>query len=230
MGMPTHTLRLKDVDKLTKGHWGLDNYEIFDETYREKLNSRIKREFWLNEIAHETIDIFIWRLELRMDLIMPRYNRMYLAELQNTDPLDGGTGSSRTRQWGDSSNDGTNTSASNGTGSGTSKGRTVASDTPQTRLAGNGDYASSLSDASSENSNKSTSTSSGSTNSRSHYDNNQSSESSQRGSKAQMIAQYRQTLINVDNFIIEELRDLFLGVWDLDHPLTHSNIYGGYYG
>ena len=228
--MPTHTLRLKDVDAITKGHWGLDHYEIFDEAYREKLNSRIRREFWLNEIAHETIDIFIWRLELRMDLIMPRYNRMYLAELQNTDPLDGGTSSSLTRQWGDSSNDGTNTSASNGTGSGTSKGRTVASDTPQTRLAGNGDYASSLSDATSENSNKSTSTSSGSTNSRSHYDNNQSSDSSQRGSKAQMIAQYRQTLINVDNFIIEELRDLFLGVWDLDHPLTHSNIYGGYYG
>lgn len=230
MAMPTHTLRLKDVDAITKGHWGLDKYEIFDEAYREKLNSRIKREFWLNEIAHETIDIFIWRLELRMDLIMPRYNRMYLAELQNTDPLDGGAGSSRTRQWGDSSNDGTNTSASNGTGSGTSKGRTVASDTPQTRLAGNGDYASSLSDATSENANKSTSTSSGSTNSRSHYDNNQSSESSQRGSKAQMIAQYRQTLINVDNFVIEELRDLFLGIWDLDHPLTHSNIYGGYYG
>ena len=230
MAVPTHTLRLKDVDAITKGHWGLDHYEIFDESYREKLNSRIRREFWLNEIAHETIDIFIWRLELRMDLIMPRYNRMYLAELQNTDPLDGGVGSSRTRQWGDSSNDGTNTNASNGTGSGTSKGRTVASDTPQTRLAGNGDYASSLSDATSENSNKSTSTSSGSTNSRSHYDNNQSSESSQRGSKAQMIAQYRQTLINVDNFIIEELRDLFLGIWDLDHPLTHSNIYGGYYG
>lgn len=230
MAMSTHTFRLKDVDFITKGHWGLDKYEIFDEQYREKLNSRIKREFWLNEIAHETIDIFIWRLELRMDLIMPRYNRMYLAELQNVDPLDGGTSVSKTRQWGDSSNDGTNTSSSNGTGSGTSKGRTVASDTPQTRLAGNGDYASSLSDATSENANKSTSTSSGSTNSRSHYDNNQSSESSQRGSKSQMIAQYRQTLINVDNFIIEELRDLFLGVWDLDHPLTHSNLYGGYYG
>ena len=164
-----------------------------------------------------------------MDLIMPRYNRMYLAELQNTDPLDGGTASSRTRQWGDSSNDGTNTSSSNGTGSGTSKGRTVASDTPQTRLAGNADYASSLSDATSENSNKSASTSAGSTNSRSHYDNNQSSDSSHRGSKAQMIAQYRGTLVNVDNFVIEELRDLFLGVWDVDRPLTHSPLYGGYY-
>ncbi len=227
--MATHTIRLKDVDRITKGHWGLDNYEIFDEAYREKLNSRIKREFWLNEIGHETIDIFIWRLELKMDLIMPRYNRMYLAELQNTDPLDGGTASSRTRQWGDSSNDGTNTNSSNGTGSGTSKGRTVASDTPQTRLAGNADYASSLSDATSENSNKSASTSAGSTNSRSHYDNNQSSESQQRGSKAQMIAQYRGTLVNVDNFVIEELRDLFLGVWDVDRPLTHSPLYGGYY-
>ena len=227
--MPTHTLRLKDVDRITKGHWGLDKYEIFDESYREKLNSRIRREFWLNEIGHETIDIFIWRLELRMDLIMPRYNRMYLAELQNVDPLDGGISTSRTRQWGDSSSDGTNTNSSNGTGSGSSKGRTVASDTPQTRLAGNADYASSLSDATSENSSKSASTSSGSTNSRNHYDNNQSSDSSHRGSKAQMIAQYRGTLINVDNFVIEELRDLFLGVWDVDRPLTHSPLYGGYY-
>ena len=227
--MRSTSLSLSVCVGIAKGHWGLDRYEIFDESYREKLNSRIRREFWLNEIGHETIDIFIWRLELRMDLIMPRYNRMYLAELQNVDPLDGGASTSRTRQWGDSSNDGTNTNSSNGTGSGASKGRTVASDTPQTRLAGNADYASSLSDATSENSSKSTSTSSGSTNSRSHYDNNQSSESSQRGSKAQMIAQYRGTLINVDNFVIEELRDLFLGVWDVDRPLTHSPLYGGYY-
>lgn len=228
--MATHTIRLKDVDRITNGHWGLDNYPIFNEEYRKTLNDRIRREFWLNEIGHETIDIFIWRLELKMDLIMPRYNRMYLAELENTDPLDGGISENDTRQWGNSSSNGSNTQNSDGSGSTGSRGRTVASDTPQTRLEGNADYASSMSDATNETSNKSKSTSSSNSKNRNEYDNNQSSRSKQRGSKAQMIAQYRSTLINVDNFIIEELRELFLGVWDVDRPLTYNPIYGGYYG
>ena len=227
--MATHTIRLKDVDRITKGRWGLDKYPIFNEEYRKVLNDRIRREFWLNEIGHETIDIFIWRLELKMDLIMPRYNRMYLAELENVDPLDGGISENDTRQWGNSNSNGSNTQASDGSGSTGSKGRTVASDTPQTRLSGNSDYASSMSDATNETTNKSKSTSSSNSQNRNEYDNNQSSRSKQRGSKAQMIAQYRSTLINVDNFIIEELRELFLGVWDVDRPLTYNPIYGGYY-
>lgn len=228
--MATHTIRLKDVDHITKGRWGLDNYPIFNEEYRKTLNDRIRREFWLNEIGHETIDIFIWRLELKMDLIMPRYNRMYLAELENVDPLDGGISENDTRQWGNSNAQGSNSQASDGIGSTGSRGRTVASDTPQTRLEGNADYASSMSDATNETTNKSNSTSSSSSKNHNEYDNNQSSRSKQRGSKAQMIAQYRSTLINVDNFIIEELRELFLGVWDVDRPLTYNPIYGGYYG
>lgn len=228
--MATHTIRLKDVDRITKGRWGLDNYPIFNEEYRKTLNDRIRREFWLNEIGHETIDIFIWRLELKMDLIMPRYNRMYLAELENVDPLDGGISENDTRQWGNSNAQGNNTQTSDGTGSSGSKGRTVASDTPQTRLAGNSDYASSMSDATNETTNKSKSSSESASRNHNEYDNNQNSRSKQRGSKAQMIAQYRSTLINVDNFIIEELRELFLGVWDVDRPLTYNPIYGGYYG
>lgn len=228
--MATHTIRLKDVDRITNGHWGLDNYPIFNEEYRKTLNDRIRREFWLNEIGHETIDIFVWRLELKMDLIMPRYNRMYLAELENVDPLDGGVSENNTRQWGNSNAQGSNTQASDGSGSTGSRGRTVASDTPQTRLEGNADYASSMSDATNETLNKSKSSSESASKNHNEYDNNQSSRSKQRGSKAQMIAQYRSTLINVDNFIIEELRELFLGVWDVDRPLTYNPIYGGYYG
>ena len=227
--MATHTIRFKDVWRILDGHVGLDDYPIFDESYRSTLNDRIKREFWLNEIGHETIDIFVWRLSLKMDLIMPRYNRMYLAELQNTDPLDGGTSTNRTRQWGDSNSDSTNGQTSSGTGGGSTKGRTVASDTPQTRLAGNADYASSMSDATSENTSRSDSKSDSKSASRNHYDNNQSSESVQRGGKSQMIAAYRQSLINVDDFIITELRELFLSTWDIDRPLTYNPIYGGYY-
>ena len=52
--MSVTTIMLRDVVKLTNDHIGLDNYPIFDESYRKALNDRIKREYWLKEIAHET--------------------------------------------------------------------------------------------------------------------------------------------------------------------------------
>ncbi len=146
--MSVTTIMLRDVVKLTNDHIGLDDYPIFDEAYRKTLNDRIKKTYWLQEIAHETIDIFIWRLSLKMELIMPRYNRMYLAELQNTDPFEGNRHYSETSQDGRSQNSGINHQTGSGSGTNKSKGRTVGSDTPQTRLAGDGDYATSISDAS----------------------------------------------------------------------------------
>lgn len=227
--MAVATITLRDVVKLTGDHIGLDDYPIFDEEYRKTLNSRIKRTYWLQEIAHETVDIFVWRMSLKMDLIMPRYNRMYLAELENNDPLDGNRHYSKTGQDGTSQNGGTNTQTSTGTGENTSKGRTVGSDTPQTRLAGDGDYATSISDASTSGTSSSKNDSASSTSSNSSYNNNQHSESwGYSGSKARAIADYRGTLLNVDELIIAELSDLFLGLWDGDSPHTSGGLIDGY--
>lgn len=228
--MAVATVMLRDVVKLTNDHIGLDDYPIFDEVYRKTLNARIKRTYWLQEIAHETIDIFVWRMSLKMDLIMPRYNRMYLAELENTDPLDGNHHYSKTGQDGTSQNAGTNTQASTGTGENTSKGRTVGSDTPQTRLAGDGDYATSISDASTSGTSSSKNDSNSSSSSNSSYINNQHSESwGYSGSKARAIADYRGTLLNVDDLVITELSDLFLGLWDDDSPHTPNGLANGYF-
>lgn len=228
--MAVATVMLRDVVKLTNDHIGLDDYPIFDEAYRKTLNARIKRTYWLKEIAHETIDIFVWRMSLKMDLIMPRYNRMYLAELENTDPLDGNRHYSKTGQDGTSQNAGTNTQASTGTGENTSKGRTVGSDTPQTRLAGDGDYATSISDASTSGTSSSKNDSNSSSSSNSSYINNQHSESwGYSGSKARAIADYRGTLLNVDDLVITELSDLFLGLWDDDSPHTPNGLVDGYF-
>lgn len=231
---------LRDVVKLTNDHIGLDDYPIFDESYRKTLNDRIKRTYWLQEIAHETIDIFIWRLSLKMDLIMPRYNRMYLAEIQNTDPLDGNRNHSKTGQDGTSQNSGTNVQSSTGSSENRSRGRTVGSDTPQTRLAGDGDYATSISDASTSGESASKNDSNSNSSSNSSYNNNQHSESwGYSGSKARAIADYRATLLNVDDLVIAELSDLFLGLWDDDSPHTPNGLVnghfcplgiGGYYG
>lgn len=227
--MAVATIMLRDVVRLTNDHIGLDDYPIFDESYRKTLNDRIKRTYWLQEIAHETIDIFIWRMSLKMNLIMPRYNRMYLAELQNNDPLDGNRNYSRTGQDGTSKNAGTNTQDSTGTGENTSKGRTVGSDTPQTRLAGDGDYATSISDASTSGTSASKNRSSSASSSNSSYNNNQHSESwGYSGSKARAIADYRGTLLNVDDLVIAELEDLFLGLWDGDSPHTPNGLIDGY--
>lgn len=221
---------LRDVVKLTGDHIGLDSYPIFDESYRKTLNDRIKRTYWLQEIGHETIDIFIWRLSLRMDLIMPRYNRMYLAELQNVDPLDGNRHYSKTGQDGTSSNSGTNHQTGSGNSTNTSKGRTVGSDTPQTRLAGDGDYATSISDASTSGGSTSKNESDSASSSSSNYTNNQRSESwGYSGSKARAIADYRSTLLNVDDLVISELSDLFMGMWDDDSPKTENGLVNGYY-
>lgn len=238
--MSVTTIMLRDVVKLTNDHIGLDNYPIFDENYRKTLNDRIKREYWLQEIAHETIDIFIWRMSLRMDLIMPRYNRMYLAELQNTDPLEGNRHYSRTGQDGKSQNSGINHQTGSGSGTNESKGRTVGSDTPQTRLAGDGDYATSISDASTGGSSTSRNESDSTSSSTSNYTNNQNSESwGYSGSKARAIAEYRSTLLNVDDLVIRELSDLFMGIWDGDSTKTPGGLIGsgligygigGYYG
>ena len=228
--MSVVTIRLHDVVKLTNDHIGLDNYEIFDESYRAILNDRIKREYWLQEIAYETIDIFVWRMRLKMDLIMPRYNRMYLAELQNTDPLDGNRHYSKTGQDGKSQNSGINHQTGNGSSTNTSKGRTVGSDTPQTRLAGDGDYATSISDASTNGGSTSKNESDSTSSSSSNYVNNQNSESwGYAGSKARAIADYRSTLLNVDDLVISELSSLFLGIWDDDSPKTENGLIDGHY-
>ena len=47
--------------------------------------------------------------------------------------------------------------------------------------------------------------------------------------KGEQIARYRSTLVNVDDFVIAELSDLFMGIWDNSQPRTrHWLNYGMY--
>ena len=66
---------------------GLAQYPIFDETYRERLNSLIKNTYAFEEINFETPARFCWYLRNKMQLIMPYYNKLYDALLLNFDPF-----------------------------------------------------------------------------------------------------------------------------------------------
>ena len=67
-------------------NFGLTSYPIFDEAYRNTLNNNILNYYLESEIGVETAELFKRLLNDRMALIMPKYNKMYLAQdelLQN---------------------------------------------------------------------------------------------------------------------------------------------------
>ena len=66
------------------------NYPIFDENYRNVLNTKILRHFYTREIGFETIALWKYKLNAKMYEIMPGYNIMYkaMAQLDNVNLFD----------------------------------------------------------------------------------------------------------------------------------------------
>lgn len=87
--MSKYTTELRYLlDPLTTGFViGLDEYPIFDESYRAALNAKILKHFFFREIGAETPAKFKYFLNRTMDEIMPLYNQMYASQLITFDPL-----------------------------------------------------------------------------------------------------------------------------------------------
>lgn len=68
--------------------FGLTDYEIFNEQYREVLNKAILDFYRFHEIGFETPEMFKDRLNARMNLIMrSKYNKLYEAKAIEFNPL-----------------------------------------------------------------------------------------------------------------------------------------------
>lgn len=63
------------------------DFPIYDENYREILEKKILRHYYTREIGEETVGLWKLRLEDRMNIIMPYYNKLYESELLKFDPL-----------------------------------------------------------------------------------------------------------------------------------------------
>lgn len=63
------------------------DFPIYKEAYRATLETRILMHFYTREIGFETVGL--WKLKLceRLNLIMPYYNRLYLALEEEFNPL-----------------------------------------------------------------------------------------------------------------------------------------------
>lgn len=63
------------------------DYPIFDPLYKRPLERKIIRHFYTREICEETVALWKLRLEDRMNIIMPYFNKLYSSELLEFNPL-----------------------------------------------------------------------------------------------------------------------------------------------
>ena len=213
------------------------DFPIFDESYRGVLERKILKHFYTREICEETVGLWKLRLDTRLNEIMPYYNKLYESELLDFNPLytDNLTRKRATklnskRETGNNGEvDTTNNSNSQGSGSGTTNnvGSDLYSDTPQGSLSGveSGTYltnARKTNDTSTSNS-KTTNNSSATgkvVSSESGSDDFNSTEdylesvSGYAGINASdLLKKYRETFLNIDMMVINNLEDLFFQLW-----------------
>lgn len=227
-----------ELGQLIKNNFplGLTDYPIFNEEYRRTLNDKIVEHFYFREIGFETPQLFKRFLNRKLNEIMPYYNKLYETELLEYDPLtnynrtevtnrgeavQNAINSSENGQVNDSGN-------SSNQSSGSSSGKSVYSDTPQGFLqntdidantyASSADKSENTTSGSGSNtyqSARATSSSVATTGSSNTTENITKSITGKDGSKsfAELIQEYRNTLLNIDMLIIDELEPLFMGIW-----------------
>lgn len=224
--MSNYTVELRKIDEKLIDD-ALSHYTIFSEDYRSTLNSKIKTHFWFNEIGHESIDIFLFQLKVKMNEIMPYYNQMYEAELVKRDPFltvrmtSKNTSNGSTRTTGETSEQGSSTSSTD------AKSRAVQSETPQVMLSGNGDYATGAADSTSLTGVKSSSTSGGSQSTTSSSDGSgTATQEGFSGSMASLIQAHRDAIVNIDMMVVAQLEPLFMLVWTPPTDMIGADWYG----
>lgn len=62
-------------------------YPIFDETYRPVLETKILRHYYTRELCAETVGMWKHFLSVRLNQIMPYYNKLYESETLQFNPL-----------------------------------------------------------------------------------------------------------------------------------------------
>lgn len=195
---------------------------------RAELNNKILSYYRWREIGFETVGRFIFELETALKEIMPYYNQLYYSADQDFNPIYNVDYIRNTQRNKSDTNIGSQSSSTSAsaTGSTTDESKTVTSDTPQNQLSitnkqiDNLDYASEASWG--KNSNSTTDNSNSSTNASNSVIGNEKEgivETTKGNfgvtSAQDLILKYRETLLNIEQLIINDKRiqELFMMVF-----------------
>ena len=233
--MSRYTIELR---YLIEGNYdlGLKDYPIFDESYREQLNNKIIQHYYFREIGFETEAFFKNRLNQKMNEIMPYYNQMYESSKLKIDPLstidleEVFSRKSKTTGEGTSSTSGTGNNTNNFNSTDTTDYGKIskfsdiaqAQTTPNEILNDKYLTSATVDDGQDKNTNTGTNTSqtesttSGtSTDERNLDEDTTLTRKGNNGtaSESELLNMYRETFLNIDMMIIDDLDELFLGIW-----------------
>lgn len=238
------------------------DFPIFDESYRNVLETKILKHYYTREIGLETYGLWKLKLDTKLNEIMPFYNQLYKSALLEFNPLyevdyskTGNRDSSGTRDNTENnsesydesidyneSHDESTTNSNDGT---LTKGTTTTttnyySDTPQGAISNviDGTYLTNATYNVVGNTGSDSTTNNGSVDSGGSSKSKNEKDGSRRGNKSSnsnltdtesylesvrgkmssksysaLLMEYRETFINIDMMLIEELSDLFFGLW-----------------
>ena len=218
----TESAGVNDIEDILDKSWNsiFSDFPIFDELYRPELCKKILRHYYTREICCETVGRWKLFLSDKMKNIMPYYNQLYQSELLKIQPLVSvdksvshngrGTESKTTRR------NATNTSSSRTDGS--TDTWSYYSDTPQGGIDGldSNDYLTNATHNRGTDSTNSTingATSGNETGEGTRTDLYVDKVLGYEGNQSEMLLKFRETFLNIDMMIIDELKDLFFTLW-----------------
>lgn len=216
------------IDDVISNSWNkiFDNFPIFDESYRSVLCSKILKHYYTREISAETVGLWQLWLNTRMGEIMPYYNKLYESAIIEFDPFKdtnytrnyGGTFTGDTVRNGRSEIDVDNSVTSNGT----SNSKNLFSDTPQGAITNieNESYLTNATlikdtDTNTTNTDGNSTTQNTETTGITNTDNWIETIVGKQStvSYSKLLQEFRDTFLNIDVMIINDLSDLFMNLW-----------------
>lgn len=218
----TESHGFNDIEDILDKSWNkiFGCFPIFDEQYRPELCKKILRHYYTREICCETVGRWKLFLSDKMKNIMPYYNQLYQSELLKIQPLVS-VDRSVTHEGSGSETKTTDRNSANITSSrtdGSTNTWSYYSDTPQGGINGldSNDY---LTNATHNVGTDGTTSSLNVNNTDSETGTGKRNDSyvdkvlGYEGNQSEMLLKFRETFLNIDMMIIEELKDLFFTIY-----------------
>lgn len=195
------------IKNLIDNHFdfGLTSYPIWNESYRSILNEKILNHYYEDEIGFETANLFKFYLNNKLNEIMPYYNSLYEAQEETLTNLLGNIDlyeeANRLNN-----NDVNTTSNSN------SNSKNLFQDTPQGKInfaeLENQTWATNYTNNKNDINDSSNSHGENTENYNRHVWGNDG-----KKYNIDLLKEARNNLLNIDMMIINELQDLFMGIY-----------------
>lgn len=225
------------VDEVINGSYDKifdSDIPFFDNDYRLPLEKKILKHYYTREIGYETFGLWKFHLNNKMKEIMPYYNKLYASELIEFDPMQdtdyytnhSGTFNGTTNDDGSSTSNTTTSESGSATDDQTNKVTSRYSDTPQGAISDleNNTYLTNATINDETRDDDSTYQSSGTNNNRSTAVNERTIDNTDtyldhifgkrgNGTYSEYLQKYRDTFLNIDMMVINELADLFMNLW-----------------